>query len=211
MHLRKIFLLTNIIIIGFVLWVGFSIYRTWASTRAGTRRPPATTGKQVTGNHPPRKTAADLSTFQSVIKTDIFKTHKPPKRSSVRKTPPAAVKETDLDLELKGTMIDDSGERFAVILDGKTRKQQTYAENDFVNGARIEKILVDRVILNRNGAEEALLMSYESGPAPARRPPRKIRPRRRIVRVPPRRKNIHVKRRLPAKRLPAEEEGTGGP
>ncbi|MBW2096272.1 MAG: hypothetical protein JRI80_15450 [Deltaproteobacteria bacterium] len=210
MRLRKIFLLTNILLIGFILWVGFTIYRTWASTQAGTDQLSATNGKQTPGNHLPRKTTVAVSTFQSVIKSDIFKTHKTSEKSPARKTPSAAVKETELDLELKGTMIDETGERFAVILDGKTREQQTYVENDFVNGARIEKILADRIILSRKGAQEALLMSYESGPAPVRRQPRKAIRQRRIVRPPLRKKNIHAKR-LPVKRFPAAEEGAGGP
>lgn len=211
MRLRKIFLLTNIVVIGFILWVGFTIYRTWASSRAGVHRPSVTGARHAAGNHSRPKTATNMSTFKPVIKADIFKTHKSPVGPPAPKKSPAAVKETDLDLELKGTMIDDTGERFAVILDGKTRGQQAYAEGDFVNGVHIEKILADRVILDRKGTEEALVMSYKSGPAPVRRPPRKIRPRRRIVRAPPGRKNIHVKRRLPVRWLPPEKEGTSGP
>ena len=211
MRLRKIFLLANIIIIGLILWVGFTIYRTWASTRSGSFLESLRTSKQADKNLPPRKPMANMSAFQSVIKADVFKTNRSSAASPASSKIPAAVKETDLDLELKGTMIDDSGARFAVILDGKTREQQRYAENDFINGVRIVKILTDRVILERKGGQESLAMSYESGPAPVRRPPRRNIPRRKIVRTPAVRKNIRVKRRVGVKRLPVGEEGTGGP
>lgn len=211
MRFRKVFLLANIIIISFILWVGFTLYRTWASTGAGTYQQSARINKNDAGKLSPRKVVADMSIFESVIKTDIFKTQKSSKGSPAQRTSPAAVKETDLDLELKGTMIDDAGERFAVILDGKTREQQTYVENDFVNGARIGKILADRVLLDRKGAQEALLMSYESGSAPARSPVARTTPRPRIVRVPPGGKDLNVERRPPTKKEPADEEGTNGP
>jgi len=211
MRLRKIFLLTNIIIVGLILWVGFTIYRTWASTQPGTYQPSVKSGKKAAGNRSPRKGVADISTFQSVIKADIFKTHKSMEGSRAQETSPAAVKETDLDLQLKGTMIDDAGERFAVILDGKSREQQTYAENDFVNGVRIERILADRVILDRKGTRESLLMSYESGPAAVQRALGKRTPPRKVIRAPSLKKKINVRRRPPVRKVPSDEEGADGP
>jgi type II secretory pathway component PulC len=208
MRLRKIYVLVNTILIGLLLWVGVTIYRTWATDRSWNRESSQPREEKSIGKQKARiEKPTTLATFQSVMKKDIFKTHLSAEDSPKRKAPPPVViKETNLDLELRGTMIDDKGVHFAVILDGKTREQQAYREKDLINGSRIEEIHADRVILERKGKREALIMSYESRAVPKRVPPVKRTPRARVVQG--RKKNALVKRRLPLKQnRPEKEEG----
>ncbi len=189
-------MLLNLLLAGLILWVGVTIFRTWASAR--TRNPGQTikiTKKDIAPPSHDKKTES-MQYFQSVIDSDIFHTKKSVKKPVLKKESPLPLKVTDLNLELKGTMMGDTGERFAVILDGKTREQEIYRVNDFVQGVRIERILEAQVVLNRNGKEESLRMSYESGPAQVPRVRGRIKPRRTTVRTPPRKQTI------PAKRLP---------
>jgi general secretion pathway protein C len=76
------------------------------------------------------------------------------------------IKVTDLNLELKGTVVGDGKESYAFILDRGSRKEEVYYANDYVMGAQILRIMKGRVILNVDGREEALLMTDESRTLP---------------------------------------------
>ncbi|MFH1624948.1 MAG: type II secretion system protein GspC [Pseudomonadota bacterium] len=76
---------------------------------------------------------------------------------------------TKLNLELKGIVIGDTKNSFAIIEDMDENKQDLYRLNDTIKGATLVKILDDRVILTRNGQEETLIMTYKEG-RPARKP-----------------------------------------
>ena len=68
---------------------------------------------------------------------------------------------TDLKLELKGTITGDPKHSFAIIEDNDKKKQDLYRLNDTIKDAKLVKILEDKVIILRNGQEEALLMAFE--------------------------------------------------
>jgi len=78
----------------------------------------------------------------------------------------AEIKATELNLELKGTVIGDGKDFYAFILDKGSSKEEIYYVNDFVGGARIDSIMKGRVILNVDGRKEALLMVDESRTLP---------------------------------------------
>jgi len=185
-NLRKIFILLNALIVGLILLVGVDIALTWHDSRNGEKTGALARVERETGNRKPRRGTERIGDFQGIVQKNIFKTAPAPARP--KKAEPEKgeeIKLTDLNLSLQGTVIGENSESFAVIQDGKTRKQDIYYLNDTVGGAKITKILSDRVILSLKGREEALVISYERGPAPRRRriTPRR-RPRRPIIRRP---------------------------
>ncbi len=76
------------------------------------------------------------------------------------------IKVTELNLELKGTVVGDGKDSYAFILDRESKKEEVYYANDFVMGARIVGIMKGRIVLNVDGREEALLMVDESRTLP---------------------------------------------
>jgi general secretion pathway protein C len=69
---------------------------------------------------------------------------------------------TDLKLTLKGTIVGNKERSFAVIEDGKLRTQNLYHVNDSItSGVTLSAIYSDRVVINRNGRKELLLMFQE--------------------------------------------------
>jgi general secretion pathway protein C len=206
MRIHKLFMLLDLVLAGIIVWLGVGIFRTWASARTGNAESAGGITMKSIADPSHDKKMEHRQYFQSIIQSDIFQTKKMLTKPTLKKAMPPLLKATDLNLELKGTMTGETGERLAVILDGKTREQEIYHVNDFVHGARIDKILSDEVILNRNGNEESLQMSYESGPAQLHNVPEKGQPRRSTVRTPPSKKAI-PKRILPGTRkLPGRDE-----
>jgi len=71
---------------------------------------------------------------------------------------------TDLKLTLKGTVVGTRERSFAIIEDGKLRTQNLYHVDDSISsGVTLSAIQTDRVIINRNGNKELLLMFQEDG------------------------------------------------
>jgi general secretion pathway protein C len=93
---------------------------------------------------------------------------------------------TDLKLVLKGTVVGTEGRSFAVIEDEKLRTQNLFHLNDTVSsGVTLNSIYADRVVINRNGEKELLLMFQESKgteKAPTARSARSTESRRTIQR-----------------------------
>lgn len=73
-----------------------------------------------------------------------------------------AVPVTDLKLVLKGTVVATEGRSFAVIEDEKMRTQNLFHVDDTISsGVTLGSIYPDRVVINRNGEKELLLMFQE--------------------------------------------------
>lgn len=165
MNLKRFLLLGNIILSGLIIWVGVSIVTTWASSgRAGD---PALSvpskmsmPKDLTSSKDKR-----LEDYALIASKDVFHTTKLTAKAG-EKDQAEEIKVTDLNLELKGTVVGDGKESYAFILDRGSRKEEVYYANDYVMGAQILKIMKGRVILDVNGSEEALLMMDESRTLP---------------------------------------------
>ena len=169
MNLKRLLLIINICLAGLVLWTGSSIFLTWRSSKEEKGPSPSRPSE------PSRKAGSDfnkpktLQDYRIIIDRDIFATAK---KAAPRKEAEIA-KVTKLDLKLKGTVIGGSRNSFAVIEDGITRREELYSINDFVQGARIVRILPDQVILNLGGREETLIMTEETSPANTKISPKK--------------------------------------
>ena len=113
---------------------------------------------------PNRTTYAGLST------SPVFGTLTP--RTDVMAAPPEPVMEdlpvTTLKLRLVGVIAGDKANAMAVIENQKARVQNTYAIGDpIVEGAILDAIFEQRVVLVRNGRREVLEMHLEAVAIPA--------------------------------------------
>ena len=68
---------------------------------------------------------------------------------------------SSLNLKLLGTVVNESGLSWAVIMDLTTDRQDMVSVGSVVAGARVVSIGKDRVVLNVNGREEILLLGVE--------------------------------------------------
>jgi len=190
MSVKKFLLLINIFLTGLILWMATNIFLTWASSKQW-KSPLQTKDLHAKGSSETfSNNQKKLKDFETVIKNDIFHTTKKVSKTSVKKE--KGIKFTDLNLKLKGTVVGENNKSYAFILDGSTNKEDLYYLNNFVQGARIVKIMSDRVILNLGGREEVLVITDERSEKkqvvqPKRRYEKKRRrPSRRVRKRPPR-------------------------
>ena len=165
MNLKRFLMLGNVLLSGLIIWVGGSIVTTWASSRkAGDAalNVPAKSSipKDLTSSKGKR-----LEDYALIASKDVFHTTKATAKTA-GKDQAEEIKVTDLNLELKGTVVGDGKDSYAFILDRGSRKEEVYYANDYVMGAQILRIMKGRVILNVDGREEALLMVDESRTLP---------------------------------------------
>lgn len=165
MNLKRFMLLGNILLSGLIIWVGVSIVTTWASSRragdhALSAPAKASVPKDLTSTKGKR-----LEDYALITAKDVFHTTKETAKAG-GKDQGEEIKVTDLNLELKGTVVGDGKDSYAFILDRASKKEDAYYINDYVMGAQIIRIMKGRVILNVDGKEEALLMLDESRTLP---------------------------------------------
>lgn len=186
MNLKRYLLLINICFIVLIMWVASNIVLTWASKKQGPGLPQVSRERPTSTVEAPSERLKKPQDYQSVIRYDIFNTTI--SGPSVQVKEEKIIKSTELDLKLKGTVVGGDLNSYAVILDGKTNKEDLYYLNDFVHGARIVQVLRDRVVIELKGDKEVLLMEDITEPSPTVRPekkrelPRKRKTRRRPIR-----------------------------
>jgi len=188
MNFKKAILLANVFITTLILWMVGSILFTWASnfnTKSNIKETKSNTIQ------PPAKAAVltkDLKDFELIVKKDMFNTPEDTSGAAAVTRDGGKNERTSANLKLRGTIVGQNNTSYAIIFDGSTGKEDLYELNDSIQGAHIQKILADRVILNFNGREETLLLPVENTGAPrsAYRPPRKVkRPPKKKLPSPP--------------------------
>ena len=186
MNSKRILLMGNLAIMALVFWMAASIVLTWVSQRrsAGFLKGDAL-GPPSSREAVPRQTKT-LADYAAIAEKDVFGTSKETSKSAVNEE--ADIKVTELNLQLKGTVVGEGRSSYAVIVDNDSGKEDVYFQDDFVLGARITRITKSKVILDLNGKEEALLMTDSSralpdlGSAPQARPtPKTVTPLRRVI------------------------------
>jgi type II secretory pathway component PulC len=166
MDLKRFLLLSNILLTGLVIWAGVSIVATWASNRQAADSALAAPAKTPIPRDLISFKGKRLEDYGLIASRDVFHTTKEMSKRGA-KGAREEIKVTELNLELKGTVVGDGkGSSYAFILDKESGKEEVYYANDFVMGARIAAIVKGRVILNVDGREEALLMVDESRTLP---------------------------------------------
>lgn len=165
MNLKRFLLLGNIILCGLIMWVAVSIVTTWASNRRAGDTAVTAPAKTLISKDLTSSKGKRLEDYALITSKDVFHTTKETAKTA-GKDQGEEIKVTDLNLELKGTVVGDGKESYAFILDRGSKKEDAYYVNDFVMGAQIVRIMKGRVILNVDGKEEALLMLDESRTLP---------------------------------------------
>jgi general secretion pathway protein C len=72
------------------------------------------------------------------------------------------VPETSLNLTLQGVLHSDDPQQAKVIIVGADKKGETYRRGQTIQGAVLQEIFPDRVILQRNGNQETLKLKKET-------------------------------------------------
>ena len=206
MNVKKSLLLLNILLTGLVLWTGFKIYDTWASHKRLEKRSIAadldTKGVEKPGTRKFKK----RSDYRFIVSRDIFKTTaKPSRRSMAQKIDVGKLKE-NTRFELMGTVVGEDGNSYAIIREKNKKEQDLYALDDAIDDVKISQILSDRVVIEKDGTEEVLVISHERG-----RAPRMSKPVKRPIAYSQEKKRIMMRKSVqPRKRPvkgPAKDEG----
>ena len=148
-----------------VIWMTASIALTWVSQRRSTD-PEDLLGSPGSRAAVPRQ-GRTLADYSMIAKSDVFHSAKIESRSPAGEE--AIIQVTERNLQLKGTVVGEGPRSYAVIVDHDSSREDVYFQDDFVMGARIARILQNRVILDANGKEEALLMADERRALPEMR------------------------------------------
>ena len=185
MKIKKLLVLVDILLIGLVLWLGADIVIGWTSSTLGNKAAPSTKNGEEKQGLSAVASMKSVRNYYYIIARDVFGTAQK-RQTSAPVLNAKKVEATQLPLRLKGTVVGDERESYAVIQEGNADKEKLYAVNDKVQSARIIRIESDQVILDVNGKEEALYISYEekSTPRPRRVPVRRPRAARVVPRVP---------------------------
>jgi type II secretory pathway component PulC len=165
MNLKRFLVLGNILLSGLIIWVGVSIVSTWASSRRAGDTALSVPAKTSSPKDLTSSKGKRLEDYALITAKDVFHTTKDTVKAA-GKDQAEEIKVTELNLELKGTVVGDGKDSYAFILDRGSRKEEVYYLNDFVMGAQILRISKGRVILDVDGKEEALLMVDESRTLP---------------------------------------------
>jgi type II secretion system protein C len=165
MNLKRFLLLGNVLLSGLIIWVGVSIVTTWASSGRAGDADLIIPSKMSMPKDLASSKGRRLEDYALITAKDVFHTTKEAAKTA-GKDQAEELKVTELNLELKGTVVGDGKDSYAFILDKGSRKEEVYYANDYVMGAQILKIMKGRVILNVDGREEALLMMDESRTLP---------------------------------------------
>ena len=164
MNLKRFLLLGNIILSCLILWAGVSIVATWASSGRTGEADLSVPSKMSMPKDRAASKGKRLEDYALITAKDVFHTSKEIAKTAGKDD--EDIKLTDLNLELKGTVVGDGKDSYAFILEKGSKKEEVYYANDYVMGAQILRIMKGRVILNVNGSEEALLMADESRTLP---------------------------------------------
>lgn len=136
----------------------FDVVSFWVSPQDGGREPTVKPGSEVASTRGILVAPRSLKDYEILSASDIFRTS--PRVNVSQGTPnPEGSKTTSPDLRLKGTILGNNAQAYAVIEDGKTKTQLLYSLNDLVHGVRIIAIEPDHVVLSAQGKNEVLMMS----------------------------------------------------
>jgi type II secretion system protein C len=163
-NFRKILLFFNILLGGLGAWMVFDVVSFWVSPPDGGWERAIKPSVEVASARAKLVAPRSLKDYEDLSKADIFKI-------SPRSNPPMGARKnpegqtaTTLDLKLKGTILGNNTQSYAVIEDGKTKTQLLYSLNEPVQGAKIIVIEPDHVVLSIQGKNEVLTMSEEDEP-----------------------------------------------
>ena len=105
------------------------------------------------------ETVLPMSHYDSITARNLFHLQAPStEKVKESQVDLAALKQTELNLKLWGTVFGTGNTNYAVIEVKKTRKQNLYKKGDTLEEAVVKMILREKVILEVNGKDEVLTM-----------------------------------------------------
>lgn len=158
--IRKGLLMVNVILTVLLFWI---VYRTvWESNDSGTTIHQRESRSQRGGPAGTNGLLApkQLATYQEILRRDIFDTTPSDTAPVSVSVPEEEIEISQLNLKLLGTVVGDHYS-YAVIADGRTRKEGIYTVDDPLQNAMISDIRHDRVILQVGEKKEALVLFSE--------------------------------------------------
>lgn len=164
--IKKALSLTNILLITIAIFFGVKLFYVFVAARldAATQKiafaveNQQTVAKKNSVEASPVTQKKQYAFYQPIIDRDLFKTVKPKVQKTLAPSELEKLQKTRLNLTLWGTIVDNTGQCYAVIEDAKTKKQRLYKEGDSIQDARIKAILREKVVLTVNGKDEILEM-----------------------------------------------------
>jgi general secretion pathway protein C len=165
MNLKRFLVLGNILVTALITWAGVSIVITFVSNWHSEDPALSVPSKMSIPKDLTSSKGKRLEDYALIAAKDVFHTTKTTAMTT-GKGQTGDIKVTELNLELKGTVVGEGKDSYAFIMDRGSRKEDIYYANDYVMGAQILKIMNGKVMLNVDGSEEALLMTDESRTLP---------------------------------------------
>ena len=165
MNAKRILVFGNLLIMALAFWMTASIALTWVHQRRDAEAEDLF-GSRGSRAAVPRQ-GRTLADYGIIAKSDVFHSAKVDSGDPAGEA--ANIQITERNLQLKGTVVGEGPRSYAVIVDHDSSREDVYFQDDFVMGARIARILQNRVILDANGKEEALLMADERRALPEMR------------------------------------------
>ncbi len=159
--MRRYLILINIVFTALIGWTAYEAYITWSAERKGGAVT-ADAGVAQAARENPVERSTGFPYYQAIIAQDLFGTTV--QKQQVRKVEKPRVEEIPVSrrsLHLKGTVVGRENNSYAVIVDGRNPEGEVFRVNDMLHNARILEILPDRVILESEGKQEALVLTYE--------------------------------------------------
>jgi general secretion pathway protein C len=150
--------LFNLVALGIISYVGVNLL--YLTTTAYLRG--ADTQKRIIYLAPDVKQRGEPSRdfYQPIIDRNIFVTAEAEaEETSVEEL--EELEQTSLKIDLLGTAVGDEQDGFAVIEEGREKKQGLYKVGDSVQGATVKRILRGKVVLRVNDKDEILTMKEE--------------------------------------------------
>ena len=153
--MKRYFIILNILLITTSVYLGVKVF--YKITTASLDQAPLTSaiGEQISS--PEDENYKSLSYYKTIFDRNLFNT-----KAGVDKKSEGinieALKQTELNLKLLGTVTGDKSKAYAVIEEEKGKKQNLYRMGDTVQTATVKMILREKIILNVNGKDEILEM-----------------------------------------------------
>lgn len=182
--IKRLFQALNLLLVTLAVFVSVKIFYGVVEYRLHRFAPVYKSGKPI-GAVGEIKTGTVPADYGEIIQRNLFNTARAAvKRGPEPQVPLTAIKQTDLNLKLWGTVATEdrsAGLARAVIEERKSREQCLYRVGDAIADARITEILRNAVVLDVNGRKEKLTVAeripgLKIGSTPENGPPAKSLP-----------------------------------
>ncbi len=147
----------NLLLLTVAAYLGVDTFYQIAGARLEVVRPSVDAAKKAA--IPSKAPVQPLENYQAIHQRNLFNLAAGPKVApQPAKVEIEALKETDLNLKLWGTVTGNSANAYAVIEDTKERRQQLYGVEETVQNAVVKEIHREKVVLEVDGSLEVLQM-----------------------------------------------------